>query len=102
MTAAMIAFCACSRFSAWSNTTELGEYTTSSVISSPQWAAGQGHALPAGPLGRGDHRRGAVLAQLGGVRPGREPAARAEGDHGGGHPLEPACATKLDDPAGPA
>ena len=25
-------------------------------------AAGQGHALPAGALGRGDHRRGAVLA----------------------------------------
>ena len=45
----------------------------------------QGHALPAGALGRGDHRRGAVLAELRGLRPGGEPAARAEGDHGGGH-----------------
>ena len=51
-------------------------------------SAGQGHALPAGALGRGDHRRGAVLAALRGLRPGGEPAARAEGDHGGGHRAE--------------
>ena len=49
---------------------------------------GEGHALPARPLGRGDHRRGAVLAQLGGVRPGREPPARPEGHHGGRHPVK--------------
>ncbi len=49
MTAAMMAFCACSRFSAWSKTTELGEYSTSSVISSPQCAGRQCMTLTCGP-----------------------------------------------------
>src|SRR5208282_3752281 len=35
------AFCACSRFSAWSSTTERGPSSTSSVISSPRWAGRQ-------------------------------------------------------------
>ena len=42
-----------------------------------------GHALPAGALGRGDHRGGALQPAVGGLRPGREPPARPEGDHGG-------------------
>ena len=41
------------------------------------------HALPAGTPRRGGHRRGHRLAELGGVRRGREPAARAEGHHAG-------------------
>ena len=46
--------------------------------------AARGHraALPAGAPGRGDHRRGHGRSAVGGVRPGREPAARAEGAHG--------------------
>ena len=39
-------------------------------------------ALPAGASGRGDHRRGHGRSAVGGVRPGGEPAARAEGAHG--------------------
>ena len=43
-------------------------------------AAGRGRAaLPAGPPRRGDHRRGAGRAAQRRARPGREPAARAEG-----------------------
>src|SRR6202042_549809 len=38
------------------------------------------HALPAGPSRRGGHRRGDRRPAIGGVRRGREPAARAEGD----------------------
>ena len=49
MTAAMTAFCACRRFSAWSKTTECGEYSTSSVISSPQCAGRQCMTLTCGP-----------------------------------------------------
>ncbi len=49
-------------------------------------ADGQGHAgrpvhaLPARPSRRGGHRRGDGRPAIGGVRRGREPAARAEGD----------------------
>ena len=35
--------------------------------------------LPAGPPRRGDHRRGPLRRALGGLGPGREPPARAEG-----------------------
>ena len=63
----------------------LRDYQVNMDLVQARRPAGQGHALPAGALGRGDHRRGAVLAALRGLRPGGEPAARAEGDHGGGH-----------------
>src|SRR3954464_7775515 len=35
------AFCACSRFSAWSNTADCGPYSAPSLISSPTWAGRQ-------------------------------------------------------------
>ena len=40
------------------------------------------HALPAGAPRRGDHRRGDRRPAVDRLRPGREPPARAEGDHG--------------------
>ena len=44
-------------------------------------------ALPPRPLRRGDHRGRALRAAVGGLGPGREPPARAEGAAGARHPV---------------
>src|SRR3989441_11128065 len=38
-----MAFCAWSRFSAWSSTTDCGPSSTSAVISCPRWEIGRAH-----------------------------------------------------------
>ena len=61
----------------------LRDYQVNDDAAGARRPPGARHALPAGPLGRGDHRGGALQPAVGGLRPGREPPACPEGGHGG-------------------